>query len=499
MKFSRFVAKQRVAKNLRDLPSPTMAIVAERLKLSSVHEGISDSVKTVTTSMSLPSKGGLKNIKPGLNDRSSNVGKAASQRGVPARASVTMISSQDSLQSQALFNIKDSNKEDRERRVLVRKFKFEEPRREQIDELKVDLFKHFREDVSLRLWNSDFKRQIDGIELLQKALPSSGKEVVELLDILLRWFVLRFCESNTTCLLKVLDFLPELFDGLKDQSYMLTEAEAAIFLPCLIEKSGHNIEKVREKMGELIKQMINIYSLPKLLPYILEGLRSKNNRTRIECVDIIGYFMDHNGTEVGGLLKNLPSVAALTAERDGEIRKAALNTLATAYKNLGDDVWRYVGKLSDAQRSMLDDRFKWKAREMDKRREGRPGDARAALRRSVRENGSDVAEQSGELVSRSMAGSMMSRENFGYADAHTVPRQMAAAVTGPADWREALDIVALGLPEQSVEGMKVICHELTQAVDPESSALDDLIKEADRLVSCLSVMVPKTFNFSLSG
>ncbi|XP_047059123.1 protein MOR1-like isoform X1 [Lolium rigidum] len=488
-----------VAKNLRDLPSPTMAIVAERLKLSNVHEGLSDSVKMVTTSISLPSKGGLKNAKHGLNDRGSNVGKAASQRGVPARASVTMISSQDSLQSQALFNIKDSNKEDRERRVLVRKFKFEEPRREQIDELKVDLFKHFREDVSLRLWNSDFKRQIDGIELLQKALPSSGKEVVELLDILLRWFVLRFCESNTTCLLKVLDFLPELFDGLKDQSYMLTEAEAAIFLPCLIEKSGHNIEKVREKMGELIKQMMNIYPLPKLLPYILEGLRSKNNRTRIECVDIIGYFMDNNGTEVGGLLKNLPSVAALTAERDGEIRKAALNTLATAYKNLGDDVWRFVGKLSDAQRSMLDDRFKWKAREMDKRREGRPGDARAALRRSVRENGSDVAEQSGELVSRSIAGSMTSRENFGYTDAHMVPRQMATAAAGPADWREALDIVALGLPEQSVEGMKVICHELTQAVDPESSVLDDLIKEADRLVSCLSVMVPKTFNFSLSG
>jgi cytoskeleton-associated protein 5 len=93
----------------------------------------------------------------------------------------------------------------------------------------------------------------------------------------------------------------------------------------------------------------------------------------------------------------------------------------------------------------------------------------------------------------------INRENFGYSDAHMVPRQMATATPGPADWREALDIVALGLPEQSVEGMKVICHELTQAVDPESSVLDDLIKEADRLVSCLAVMVPKTFNFSLSG
>jgi cytoskeleton-associated protein 5 len=120
-----------------------------------------------------------------------------------------------------------------------------------------------------------------------------------------------------------------------------------------------------------------------------------------------------------------------------------------------------------------------------------------------------------------------------------VPRQIPAA-TGPADWREALEIVALGLPEQvmlsitshsstypiylklcslffilyfyilrfyihslnrnigliyafrflqSVEGMKVICHELTQAADPESTVLEDLIKEADRLVSCLAVMV----------
>jgi hypothetical protein len=85
------------------------------------------------------------------------------QRGIPARASVSMISTQDPAQSQALFNIRDSNKvsyhlvlqhllfvykahigvhifqEERERRVLVRKFKFEEPRREQIDELKVCL------------------------------------------------------------------------------------------------------------------------------------------------------------------------------------------------------------------------------------------------------------------------------------------------------------------------------------------------------------------------
>lgn len=61
---------------------------------------------------------------------------------------------------------------------------------------------------------------------------------------------------------------------------------------------GHNIEKVREKMRELTKQFVVIYSASKCFPYILEGLRSKNNRTRIECADLIGFILDHHGAEV---------------------------------------------------------------------------------------------------------------------------------------------------------------------------------------------------------
>lgn len=40
---------------------------------------------------------------------------------------------------------------------------------------------------------------------------------------------------------------------------------------------------------------------------------------------------------------------------------------------------------------------------------------------------------------------------------------------------------------QSVEGMKVVCHELAQASnDPEEIAIDELVKDADGLVSCLA-------------
>ncbi|CAL5412185.1 unnamed protein product [Camellia sinensis] len=494
-----------VTKNLKDIQGPALAIVLERLKQ---HYGAFQETFEVakTISMGPSSKSGSK---VGKSSSNGNGDRRAGNRAVSSRVTSTkgsrpesIMSVQDiTLQSQALLNVKDSNKDERER-LVVRKFKFEEPRLEQIQDLENDLMKYCREDLHRRLLSTDFKKQVDGIEMLHKALPSIGKEIIEVLDILLRWFVLRFCESNTSCLLKVLEFLPELFDMLRSEGYTLTESEAAIFLPCLIEKSGHNIEKVREKMRELIKQIIHAYSAGKTFLYILEGLRSRNNRTRIECVDLVGFLIDNHGAEIAGQLKSLQIVASLTAERDGEIRKAALNTLATGYKIFGDDIWRYVGKLTDAQRSMLDDRFKWKAREMDKRKEGKPGEARNALRRSVRENGSDVAEQSGE-VTRSVSGPILTRDNYGHPDLHmerqSIPRTIAIA-NGPTEWNEAIDIIEYGSPEQSVEGMKVVCHELAQATnDPEGSAMDDVVKDADRLVSCLANKVAKTFDFSLTG
>ncbi|KAK8584644.1 hypothetical protein V6N13_138599 [Hibiscus sabdariffa] len=485
----RVSGQETIEKNLKDIQGPALALILERVKPYGSFQEFVEPPKG--GSIGISSKTNTKVAKSTSNGVTKHGNRTVTSRVIPAKGLKpdTMLPVQGiSVQPQALLNVKDSIKEERER--MVRRTKFEEPRVEQIQELENDMMKYFREDLHRRLLSTDFKKQVDGLEMLQKALPSIGKEIIEVLDILLRWFVLQLCKSNTTCLLKVLEFLRELFDYLKGEAYSLSEAEAAIFLPCLIEKLGHNIEKVREKMRELTKQIAQVYSAAKSYSYILDGLRSKNNRTRIECADLVGFFIDHHGAEVSGQLKSLQIVASLTAERDGEIRKAALNTLATGYKILGEDIWRYVGKLTDAQKSMLDDRFKWKVREMEKRGEGRPGEARAALRRSVRENGPDVAEQSYE-VSQSISRKSLVQPDLNM-ERHLMPRAHVG-VSGPTNWNEALDIISFGSPEQSVEGMKVVCHELTQATnDPEGSLMDELMKDADRLVA-------KTFDFSLTG
>ncbi|KAF7820177.1 protein MOR1 [Senna tora] len=496
----RVCGHEMIEKIVKDIHGPALNLVIEKLKPYGSFQESFESAKAV--SVGGTSKGVSKVGRSAANGVSKHGNRTVSTRAMATKSTrLESISVQDiAVQSQALLNVKDSNKDERER-MVVRRFKFEEPRIEQIQDLENDMMKYFREDLHRRLLSADFKKQVDGLEMLQKALPSIAKEVIEVLDILLRWFVLQFCKSNTTCLLKVLEFLPELLDTLKDVGYSFTESEVAVFFPCLVEKLGHNIEKVREKMRNLTKQIVSIYSASKCFPYILEGLRSKNTRTRIECADLVGFIIDNHGAEITGQLKSLQIVASLTAERDGETRKAALNTLATGYKIFGEDIWRYVGNLTDAQKSMLDDRFKWKVREMEKKKEGKPGEARAILRRSVRENGSDIAEQSGE-VSRSVS-VPIARKNYSHSDLHmdrqSMPNPFAGA-GGPTDWNEALDIISFGSPEQSVEGMKVVCHELAQATsDPEGSAMDLLVKDADKLVSCLANKVARTFDFSLTG
>lgn len=64
------------------------------------------------------------------------------------------------------------------------------------------------------------------------------------LDLIFRWSVLRLVESNTTSLLKTLEMLSALLEGLKEMGYRLTEVEAMLLFPSLLEKSGHNIVQV---------------------------------------------------------------------------------------------------------------------------------------------------------------------------------------------------------------------------------------------------------------
>ena len=67
---------------------------------------------------------------------------------------------------------------------------------------------------------------------------SQTQETMCNLDLILKWLTFRFFDTNTSVLLKVLEYLLALFDMLADEDYHMQELEASSFVPFLVNKVG---------------------------------------------------------------------------------------------------------------------------------------------------------------------------------------------------------------------------------------------------------------------
>lgn len=75
-----------------------------------------------------------------------------------------------------------------------------------------------------------------GIYFTRQRLECESEATISCLDLILKWFTLRFFDTNTTVLMKVLEYLKLLFAMLNRENYHLTEYEASSFVPYLILK-----------------------------------------------------------------------------------------------------------------------------------------------------------------------------------------------------------------------------------------------------------------------
>jgi cytoskeleton-associated protein 5 len=146
---------------------------------------------------------------------------------------------------------------------------------------------------------------------------------------------------------------------LSTQDFHLSDYEANAFIPILIDRSGANwSEPIKLTMRSLFKQLCNIYPSSKTFRLVLDGLKSKNWRTRLECLDELTSLINRQGLAVCTPAKALPLIAQHLADRDPTVRTAALGTFLQAYTYAGEDLWRYLAAIPENQRAMLEAHFK---------------------------------------------------------------------------------------------------------------------------------------------
>lgn len=287
-----------------------------------------------------------------------NNGKAKAKPAAAPASSKKKKTEEDSSPLMTLTVPKEQRfKEERALKIL--KWNFMEPRGEFIDQLKLQMEKNFNKTMMDQLFHADFKFHIKAIESLIKCISTLHDETVGNLDLILKWMTIRFFDTNPSMLNKAMDYLQQVFSMLSDEDYNLNELEATAFIPYLIIKVGENKDNVRRDVRSIFKLICKVYPASKMFTYLLDGLKSKNSKQRMECLEELGSLIESHGINIcqPTPAQALKIIASNIADRDNGVRNAALNSTVVAYMILQDNLFKYI-QLKEKDQSMLDERIK---------------------------------------------------------------------------------------------------------------------------------------------
>ncbi|XP_034031603.1 cytoskeleton-associated protein 5 isoform X2 [Thalassophryne amazonica] len=292
---------------------------------------------------------------------------AGSQQGAASKKLVSKALKDDEDKSGPIFIHIPNAKEQRikeEKQLKILKWNFLTPRDEYVEQLKAQMSTCLAKWLQDELFHFDFQRHVKAIGVMIERLESESEATISCLDLVLKWFTLRFFDTNTTVIMKVLEYLKLLFAMLNRDNYHLTEYEANSFVPYLVLKVGESKDVVRKDVRAILTMLCNVYPASKIFPFLMDGTKSKNSKQRAECLEELGCLIEGYGMNVcqPTPAKALKEIAIHIGDRDTSVRNAALNTVVAVYNVCGDQVYKLIGNLSEKDMSMLEERIKRSAK-----------------------------------------------------------------------------------------------------------------------------------------
>ncbi|XP_009997850.1 PREDICTED: cytoskeleton-associated protein 5 isoform X3 [Chaetura pelagica] len=332
---------------------------------------------------------------------------------------------EDDDKSGPIFIIVPNGKEQRmkdEKGLKVLKWNFTTPRDEYIEQLKTQMSSCVAKWLQDEMFHADFQHHNKALAVMIEHLESEKDGVISCLDLILKWLTLRFFDTNTSVLMKTLEYLKLLFNLLSQEEYHLTENEASSFIPYLILKVGEPKDVIRKDVRAILNRMCLIYPASKMFTFIMEGTKSKNSKQRAECLEELGCLVESYGMNVCQPTpgKALKEMATHIGDRDNTVRNAALNTIVTVYNVHGDQVFKLIGNLSEKDMSMLEERIKRSAK--------RPSAAPVRQAEEKPQRAQNISANASMLrkgPAEDMSSKLNQNRNMGSHSetAHTVPRE----------------------------------------------------------------------------
>ena len=261
--------------------------------------------------------------------------------------------------SEDIALLSGGKKEKRLEQELRCKWSVEELRLDYVERMNEQLRVCVSPDLYAKMSAADFKKQVEALTHLTSFLTTNRPMFIENLDLIIKWMFVKMMDTtiNTQVMKGILELSAAMIAAFEEDHYMFHQVEVDIFLMIMCDKSGHNNATFRTQIRGIMHSCTKICAPAKVFNCVLQGVNSKNNRSKVECLEELGALVLDFGTTVYQP-RDIKAIAKLVSHNDGSVRLAAVGAIAEVYKHLEDRIWGLIGEINDKAKEMIEQRFK---------------------------------------------------------------------------------------------------------------------------------------------
>lgn len=184
-------------------------------------------------------------------------------------------------------------------------------------------------------------------------------------DLIFRYTSYCLCQREaSTGLQMILQLMIAILEKMHHENIQLHETEVNILLPHVIDRSGHKSERHATLFRSVITTAGEVVAPNRMCAVLLQGLSSKNKKSRLICIEEITKIVDGAGNAPLG--KNgLREIGAFleSKENDSAGKGATLELIYSIYVAMGSDMQKTVKALgAEKSATLIDERVKRKAK-----------------------------------------------------------------------------------------------------------------------------------------
>jgi hypothetical protein len=248
------------------------------------------------------------------------------------------------------------------------------PREDFTEQLQATMRRYFAPSVVDGLFDEGrVERQILAMRRISAAVRSSGENphgsgiVANVMDLVLKWCSLRLCWMDhvkaTSQLIVLLDDVMSFV--VAAQSMQLSEYEASVILPFLVEKLGSGKERFRVGFRGCLRKFWSAHPPAKVAEHVLAGMQGTDNtRTHVQCLEALSEIVAEHGWRAIGR-KGVRAMGKDVDHSKKDIRVAALSALVPVWEALDcseASLLKILGSIKDKQAVMIKEKLKHAAK-----------------------------------------------------------------------------------------------------------------------------------------